>query len=174
MSPLSREVLDIKLPYVADDELDTMVEKRADELAQRLDAERIHHNSAAATSRAAATLGAGLGALRGGGGATTTTGGRGKGGDGRGTITVQFFEKRRRKAWYGAGRDEEVCWESWTVRVTVAEPRTESGRFPYFLPSFLYIIQLIPISFATPLPNSTPPSNIFSHLYHADRCNANF
>ncbi|KAG6013371.1 hypothetical protein E4U41_005078, partial [Claviceps citrina] len=40
---------------------------------------------------------------------------------------VRFFEKRRRKAWLSRG-DEEVCWESWTLKVTVAEPRTESER----------------------------------------------
>lgn len=45
---------------------------------------------------------------------------------GRGHISVQFFEKRRRKAWYM--RDDEVCWERWTIKVTVAEPRTESER----------------------------------------------
>ncbi|KAF3770561.1 hypothetical protein M406DRAFT_233895, partial [Cryphonectria parasitica EP155] len=49
-------------------------------------------------------------------------------GGGRGQVSVQFMEMtRRRKLWYKGG-DEEVCWESWTVRVTVAEPRTESER----------------------------------------------
>jgi hypothetical protein len=42
---------------------------------------------------------------------------------------VQFFEKRRRKTWYAMRGDDEVCWESWTVKVTVAEPRTEGGEF---------------------------------------------
>ena len=50
-------------------------------------------------------------------------------GSGRGQITVQFFEKRRRKTWYAMRGDDEVCWESWTVKVTVAEPRTEGGEF---------------------------------------------
>src|SRR5580698_8184668 len=31
----------------------------------------------------------------------------------RGQIAVQFFEKRRRKAWFTKG-EEEVCWEQWT------------------------------------------------------------
>ncbi|RYP68353.1 hypothetical protein DL771_006739 [Monosporascus sp. 5C6A] len=124
VSPRSREVLDVTLPYVADAELDTMIERRADELAQQLDAERINNNNSAKTA---------IGGSRGGGGGGGAAGlgiggvGGGGGGDGRGTITVQFFEKKRRKAWYG-GRDEEVCWESWTVKVTVAEPRTESER----------------------------------------------
>lgn len=49
-------------------------------------------------------------------------------GGGRGQISVQFFEKKRRKTWLAMRGDEEVCWEWWTVKVTVAEPRTESER----------------------------------------------
>ena len=26
-------------------------------------------------------------------------------------------------------REEEVCWERWVVRVSIAEPKTDSGRF---------------------------------------------
>ncbi|OTB04952.1 hypothetical protein M426DRAFT_320258 [Hypoxylon sp. CI-4A] len=79
-----------------------MIEKRAAELARELDAERTHsHQQQQSRS------------------------------GGRGNISVQFFEKKRRKAWYVraySGGDEEICWESWTVKVTVAEPRTESER----------------------------------------------
>jgi len=45
----------------------------------------------------------------------------------RGQIAVQFFEKRRRKAWFMKG-EEEVCWEQWTLDITLATPRTESER----------------------------------------------
>jgi hypothetical protein len=102
VTPRSREVLDIRLPYVEDAELDTMIEKRAAELDRELSAERTHTH--------------------------THTGGTS---GGRGNISVQFFEKKRRKTWYlrGAG-DDEVCWESWTIKVTVAEPRTEGGEYP--------------------------------------------
>ncbi|KAH9884439.1 DUF1649-domain-containing protein [Xylariomycetidae sp. FL2044] len=112
LPPRNREVLGRSLPYVEDAELDTMIEKRATELVRDLDAERTtHHNNAQGS---------------GGGG-----GGGGSGG-GRGHISVQFFEKKRRKAWsvraaFGGG-DEEVCWECWTIKVTVAEPRTETER----------------------------------------------
>ncbi|RBQ80426.1 hypothetical protein FVER14953_08253 [Fusarium verticillioides] len=61
------------------------------------------------------------------GGANSASTGSGNGG--RGQLVVQFFEKRRRKAWLSRG-DEEVCWECWTIKVTVAEPRTESGMGP--------------------------------------------
>ena len=94
--PRTRDVLDLTLPYVDDDELETMIDQRASALERQLDAERSSSSS------------------------STTTGG------GRGQVAIQFFEKRRRKAWLSRG-DEEVCWESWTLKVTVAEPRTESG-----------------------------------------------
>jgi len=45
----------------------------------------------------------------------------------RGLMAVQFFEKKRRKAWFMKG-EEEVCWEQWTLDVTLATPRTESER----------------------------------------------
>lgn len=44
----------------------------------------------------------------------------------RGTMAVQFFEKKRRKAWFTKA-EEEVCWEQWTLNVTLATPKTETG-----------------------------------------------
>lgn len=90
-------MLDLTLPYVDDNELETMIEQRAAALERQLDAERSSDTASSGTS-----------------------------GGGRGQVAVQFFEKRRRKAWLSRG-DDEVCWECWTVKVTVAEPRTESG-----------------------------------------------
>lgn len=99
-----------------------MIEKRAAELARELDAERTHSHSATPNT----PLHHHMSQQRGGGGGGAAAAG------GRGNISVQFFEKKRRKAWYMraayGGGDEEVCWESWTVKVTVAEPRTESGK----------------------------------------------
>ncbi|KAI1633220.1 DUF1649-domain-containing protein [Biscogniauxia mediterranea] len=126
LTPHSREVLDIMLPYVVDAELDTMIERRAAELARELDAERTHSQQQLQQQhhqhpqQHQQRVASGLG---GGGGNTS---------GGRGNISVQFFEKKRRKAWYMraayGGGDEEVCWECWTVKVTVAEPKTESER----------------------------------------------
>jgi hypothetical protein len=101
--PQTREVLDLTLPYIAEAELETMIDQRTAALVRQLDAER--------------------GQPHGGGNGN----GSGNGSGGRGQITVLFFEKRRRKNWFAMRGDEEVCWESWTVKVTVAEPRTESG-----------------------------------------------
>ena len=109
--PQTRDVLDLTLPYVADVELETLIEQRTTALVRQLDAERNQPHQ-----------------HPGGGGPGLPLAG-GNNGSGRGQVTVQFFEKRRRKAWYNMRGDEEVCWESWTVKVTVAEPRTESGEF---------------------------------------------
>ncbi|KAM0222584.1 hypothetical protein ACHAQD_004184 [Fusarium lateritium] len=98
--PQTREFLDLTLPYVDDNELETMIEQRVAALERQIDAQRSS------------------------GGANNAGSGSGTGG--RGQLVVQFFEKRRRKAWLSRG-DEEVCWECWTIKVTVAEPRTESG-----------------------------------------------
>merc|ERR1711939_243875 len=63
----------------------------------------------------------------------------------RGSMAVQFFEKKRRKAWFTKG-EEEVCWEQWTLDVTLATrglrvnrekdhippiTTSESNPFPY-------------------------------------------
>ncbi|EKJ75069.1 hypothetical protein FPSE_04781 [Fusarium pseudograminearum CS3096] len=99
--PQTREVLDLTLPYVDDDELETMIEQRVAAFERQIDTQRSS------------------------GGTNNASGGSATGG--RGQLVVQFFEKRRRKAWLSRG-DEEVCWECWTIKVTVAEPRTESER----------------------------------------------
>ncbi|CAG8952045.1 hypothetical protein HYALB_00004445 [Hymenoscyphus albidus] len=46
----------------------------------------------------------------------------------RGTMAVQFFEKKRRKGWFNNKAEEEVCWEEWTLDVTLATPKTETER----------------------------------------------
>ncbi|KAL3426941.1 duf1649 domain protein [Phlyctema vagabunda] len=45
----------------------------------------------------------------------------------RGSMGVQFFEKKRRKMWFTKA-EEEVCWEGWLLDVTLATPKTESER----------------------------------------------
>jgi len=95
--PKTRDILDITLPVVEDVELETLIDQRTATLVRQLDA--------------------GSGDMRMGGG----------GGGVRTQMAVQFFEKKRRKAWFGKG-EEETCWEAWTLDVTLATPRTESGK----------------------------------------------
>nr|WNZ75538.1 hypothetical protein [Trichoderma harzianum] len=116
LAPRTHEVLDVTLPFVNDDELETLIEQRAYALERQLDAERLSNSggqAGGAPVKGERMSGPGMG-----------DGGSG----GRGQITVQFFERKRKKAWPFGRADEEVCWETWTIKVTVAEPRTENER----------------------------------------------
>ncbi|KAJ5689543.1 hypothetical protein N7462_003935 [Penicillium macrosclerotiorum] len=103
--PVTFDVLDLTLPAINDADLETLIESRVNALVRQ------HLTSAA---------GAQDGTVGGGGGV-------------RGRIAVEFYEKKRRRTglWFGglAGKgEEEVCWEIWTLDVTIATPRTESER----------------------------------------------
>lgn len=61
----------------------------------------------------------------------------------RSRIAVQFFEKRRKKsgAWFTGltgNAEEEVCWEIWTLDITIATPRTELGTLLWTLLYFYH------------------------------------
>ncbi|KAG7290914.1 hypothetical protein NEMBOFW57_000919 [Staphylotrichum longicolle] len=116
--PQTRDVLGLELAYIPEAEIETLIDQRVAALVRQLESERHQpHNPISDRGR-----GLGLGTppppYNSGGG----------GGGGRGQITIQFLEKRRRKTWYAMRGDDEVCWESWTVKVTVADPRTEGER----------------------------------------------
>lgn len=130
LTPRTRPVLDLTLPYVDDVELETMIEQRTTALARQLESPDPQTAAAAATTTTITTTSSSTPTTpRHGYSASPGSGvGGGGGGGGRGQVSVHFFEKKRRKAWLVARGDDEVCWENWTVRVTVAEPRTESGR----------------------------------------------
>lgn len=107
--PTTFDVLDFTLPAIDDVDLETLIDSRVSSLVRQ------HLSSTAA--------GAGSGS--------------GEGSGVRGRIAVEFYEKKRRRPgagmWFGglAGKssEEEVCWETWTLDVTIATPRTESGMF---------------------------------------------
>ena len=109
--PTAFDVLDLTLPAIDDVELETLIDSRVNSLI-------LQHLSLTSNS---------------------------PNGGVRGRIAVKFFEKKRRKGglWFGglSGKgEEEICWEIWTVDVTIATPRTESGRCPLsktFLPCLL-------------------------------------
>jgi autophagy-related protein 101 len=46
----------------------------------------------------------------------------------RGQLVVQFSERerRRKKGWFGA-KDEDLVWETWTLNIALASPRTPQG-----------------------------------------------
>jgi hypothetical protein len=104
--PVTFDVLDFTLPAINDADLETLIDARVSALVRQ------HLSSAA---------GGQDGPIGGGGGV-------------RGRIAVEFYEKKRRRSghWFGGltGKgEEEVCWEIWTLDVTIATPRTESGMY---------------------------------------------
>lgn len=111
--PVTFDVLDFTLPAINDADLETLIESRVSALVRQ------HLSSAA---------GGQDGQIVGGGGGV------------RGRIAVEFYEKKRRRSghWFGGltGKgEEEVCWEIWTLDVTIATPRTESGMYSLWAPS---------------------------------------
>lgn len=98
------DILDLTLPAISDVELETLIDSRVNSLIRQ-------HLSTPSN--------------------VYDGGGNGV----RGRIAVEFFEKKRRRQgmWFPglAGKgEEEVCWEIWTLDVTIATPRTESGGNP--------------------------------------------
>ncbi|EGC48925.1 DUF1649 domain-containing protein [Histoplasma capsulatum var. duboisii H88] len=139
--PTSLDVLNLTLPAISDVELETLIDARVNALVR-------HHLSSSANSpnggvrgriavqffekrrrKVAGGFGAGLvgggrwfvgglagrgvGGVGGGVGGGAGTGEVGAGGIGGGATGMN---------------EEEVCWEVWTVDVTIAMPRTESDR----------------------------------------------
>lgn len=103
--PITFDVLDFTLPAINDADLETLIESRVSALVRQ-------HLSSAAGAQDGKVGGGGV----------------------RGRIAVEFYEKKRRRSgmWFGglAGKgEEEVCWEIWTLDVTIATPRTESGEY---------------------------------------------
>ncbi|KAI9790395.1 MAG: hypothetical protein M1816_005213 [Peltula sp. TS41687] len=97
--PKSRDLLDVTLPVVDEVELETLIDARTTALIRQID-----HTSNTKPQQHNANASV------------------------RGQMAVQFFEKRRRKAWFSKPSEEEVCWEQWTLDVTLATPRTDSER----------------------------------------------
>ena len=98
--PVTRDLLDQTLPAIDDVDLETLIDQRATSLVRAIEP------------------------TTGGPAAGRASGGQ----SGRAQIAVSFYEKKRRKGYFFGKTDEEVCWEVWTLDVTCATPRTETGK----------------------------------------------
>lgn len=107
--PLTRDLLDQTLPAIDDVDLETLIDQRATSLVRAIerptDMPTVHP----------------------GGRSGYNSGSNAQ--SGRAQIAVQFFEKKRKKTYFFGKGDEEICWEQWTLDITCATPRTESGMF---------------------------------------------
>lgn len=100
LRPSTVEVLDLTLPFVADQDLETLIETKVGQLFRQLTATN------SPTSSVRGQLGVQYFEKK-----------RRKAG-GLGWFTG------------GGKLEEEVCWEVWRLEVTLATPKTESGLFP--------------------------------------------
>jgi autophagy-related protein 101 len=100
ITPTSRDLFDLTFPVVEDNDLETLIDQRATSLVRA-----VEMPSAGVASRS-------------------------NGQSGRAMIELKFFEtKKRRKGYFFTKADEEVCWETWTLDVTCATPRNDTGMF---------------------------------------------
>ncbi|KKA28268.1 hypothetical protein TD95_001859 [Thielaviopsis punctulata] len=121
IEPHTQKFLDLRLPYVVDAELETMIDQHSAKLVRDLEI-------ASTTSQTNLRSGAASPALPHQSASAKVAGASGdKLGNKRGIVKIQFFERRRRTGWIPRP-DEEVCWESWVLKLSIAEPRNDIDR----------------------------------------------
>jgi len=95
--PIDRDILDVTLPAVDDVDIESLIDQQSSALVRQMD----------------------------NGTYSPYTGH----GNGRGQLAVQFYEKRQKpriSSYFFGKAEEDVCWEQWTIDVTLARPRTEA------------------------------------------------
>ena len=100
--PSTHDVLDLTLPYVSEDDVEDLVDKRAASLVRQLDTASTQTSPQYNSNK-----------------------------NGRGQLVLQFLEKKRRKSgWFVTKADEETVWENWIIDVTLMSARgeIEAGR----------------------------------------------
>ena len=83
------------LPYVSEDEVESLIEQRTNTLIRQLDSLSTQQSPQYQPKA------------------------------GRGLLVVQFLEKKRKKGWFVAKADEEQVWENWRIDVALATARSE-------------------------------------------------
>ncbi|KAL1888175.1 hypothetical protein Cpir12675_006269 [Ceratocystis pirilliformis] len=123
IEPRTRRCLDLPLPYVVDAELETLIDQRVAKLAHDLELARVGPGGirTGTPSANSSTTSSPLPLPHGGVSQADQSGNK------RGIVKIQFFERRRRTGWIPRA-DEEVCWESWILKVSLAQPRNDNDR----------------------------------------------
>jgi autophagy-related protein 101 len=125
VTPKTRDLLDTTLPAVDDNDLETDIDQQAYSLTQTLQSSSLNtqpspysnnsHNISRPSTHAHTI-------------STSHTQGI-PSQNHRASMVVQFLEKKRRKTYFSFGKqDEDVIWEQWTLDVTTATPRTDTGK----------------------------------------------
>ncbi|KAF1822686.1 DUF1649-domain-containing protein [Dissoconium aciculare CBS 342.82] len=112
--PATHDVLDMTLPYVTEDDVEALVEQRANAVLRQL--EEGGSGSSASTSGTTSPISTysqqPISSLSRGGTANN-----------RVEIRVQFLERKRKRGWFGG--DEKSMWECWVLDLQVMTARSE-------------------------------------------------
>ena len=95
LQPATHDILEMTLPYVSEDDIESTIETKTNAFIRQLEA------------------------------ASTAQAPQSQPKPGKGTLVVQFLEKKRRKGWFVAKADEETVWENWVIDVTLTSARSE-------------------------------------------------
>jgi hypothetical protein len=106
------------LPYVTEDDVEALVEQRANAVLRQIEDGGSTGGSSASTSGTTSpisTYNAQQSLSRGGGGHNSN--------NNHVEIRVQFLERKRKKGWFGG--DEKSMWECWIIDLHVMTARSE-------------------------------------------------
>ena len=95
LQPATHDILDMTLPYVSEDDIETLIEQRTNTFLRQLDSVSTQQSPQYQPK------------------------------GGRGQLVLQFLEKKRRKGWFVAKADEETVWENWVIEVALTSARSE-------------------------------------------------
>src|SRR5579871_6785220 len=107
---MCRDVLDLTLPLVEDDDLETLIDQRATTVVRALETP------------------------------PTGYAGNSSNGQSRVQVVLQFCETKRKKTYFFGSAEDQICWEQWILDVACARPKTDIGTFPYVRWENLFII----------------------------------
>ena len=146
--PQAQEILDVFVPKIDDAELETLIEARSEAVARELDADSVSVCGPGNGLRTQVVVTFNDKKRLGRKKTAPDTSGDASPGAGKSSPAASPNEGTTSKPWYqgvaaaGFGlvggprtsqqsesREEEICWERWVVRVSIAEPKTDSGMF---------------------------------------------
>jgi len=106
---MCRDVLDLTLPVIEDDDLETLIDQRATSVVRALE-----------------TPPAGYA-------------GNSSNGQSRVQVVLQFCETKRKKTYFFGSAEDQICWEQWILDVACARPKTDIGTFHAIWQEFSFI-----------------------------------
>jgi len=96
---MCRDVLDLTLPVIEDDDLETLINQRAMSVVRALESPPAGYA------------------------------GNSSNGQNRVQVVLQFCETKRKKTYFFGNAEDQICWEQWILDVACARPKSDIGEF---------------------------------------------